>query len=353
MFAAVLVVLAGHRISAQENVTLRTDLTFYADNTEFFNPFREGETLLGTDGRIFLDVHLNDQVSVRTGLFVNHRNGSQELFEQWRPVLGLVVKTFHSEFLFGTIDSVERRAGPGPDRTAPHDLPSPLQRETLAFTRPYEAGLQWKLAIPQVEQDAWLNWQRLNTSEHRERFDVGFSGRTPLPVQLPTWLTWRFHLVHEGGQLYESGPVGDSFAGGPGFTIERPVWRLDKASAEVHLLWSRFVHDRNHLDEALTGLGWFLRLAGEQERWRGHIIVWNAHDFVKEEGDENYLARMEDGTLFPAGRRYGEIGLTRTFQPAEGLDVEGSARLHRVQGRFAYSYRILAIVGFEIPLRSQ
>ena len=34
-------------------------------------------------------------------------------------------------------------SGIGPDRTSLHGLLPPLQVETLAFLRPYEAGVQW------------------------------------------------------------------------------------------------------------------------------------------------------------------------------------------------------------------
>ena len=51
---------------AQERVTLNVDLTFYGDNTEFFNPWREGETLLGSEGRLFLDVDFNENVTLRS-----------------------------------------------------------------------------------------------------------------------------------------------------------------------------------------------------------------------------------------------------------------------------------------------
>jgi len=340
----------------QDRITLRTDLTFYGDNTEFFNGFREGETLLGTTGQLAVDIQLSDRVSVRAGVFGNHRNGSQELFEEWRPVLGLVLHTARSEFLFGTIDS-PRHNGPGPDRAGPHDLVPPLQRETLAFTRPYEAGLQWKLHGPQLEQDAWLNWQRLNTSEQRERFDVGFSGRLPIelpvPVPLAAWLAYQFHIVHEGGQLFDAGPVGESLAGGPGLVVERPIWRLDRAAAELFTLWSRHVPDRTRADARTSGFGALLRLSGEKNGWRAHLIAWRAANFIKEEGDENYLSRQQDGSMFEGARSYGELGLTRVVRLKEGLDAEGSVRLHRIENRTDYSYRVLARVRFDLPLRTQ
>ena len=59
-----------------------TDLLFYGDNSEFANPFRRGETVLGVSGRIFLEITLNETVKIRGGLFGSGRFGSHEFVEQ-------------------------------------------------------------------------------------------------------------------------------------------------------------------------------------------------------------------------------------------------------------------------------
>ena len=41
-----IIALAAIDAHPQERISLGADLTFYGDNTEFFNPWREGETLL-------------------------------------------------------------------------------------------------------------------------------------------------------------------------------------------------------------------------------------------------------------------------------------------------------------------
>ena len=45
--AMLALVVASGPAWAQERVTLRSDVLFYGDNTEFRNPFREGETIFG------------------------------------------------------------------------------------------------------------------------------------------------------------------------------------------------------------------------------------------------------------------------------------------------------------------
>ena len=106
--------------------------------------------------------------------------------------------------------------GSGPDQLGPHGLLPPLQRTSLAFSRPDEAGLQLTFDTDRFEQDAWINWQRLNTAENRELFDTGVQGRLGFDLGLPVWLSYQFHLVHQGGQLFNSGPVATAGPAGRG-----------------------------------------------------------------------------------------------------------------------------------------
>ena len=150
MLAVVIPVIcqrAGTVVCAQEQVTLRSDLLLYGDNTEFRNPFREGDTLFGAAVRVAFDVELNAKASVRLGAFGHQRFGSDKAFERARPVIALTVRGRRSSFVFGTLPALAP-SGPaglsrasvsesgGPDRGGPHGLLPPLQRETLAFDRP-------------------------------------------------------------------------------------------------------------------------------------------------------------------------------------------------------------------------
>lgn len=343
-FAALLFLAPAPPAAAQHPATLRTDLTLYGDNTEFFGPFRDGETLLGAAGTVAVDVELTDRATLRGGVFLNHRYGSARFAEQWRPVIGLAVESGASRFVFGALDTVPHDFVAAPDLGGPHGLLPPLQVETLAFTRPHESGIQWRLASERLAQDAWINWQRINTAEHRERFDAGVRGRLAFGAGPPIALEYQFHVVHEGGQLFDSGPVADSFAGGPGVVIEPLVDFFDAASFEAWGLLSKHVPDRAAPESAGHGHGFFLRGAAVKRGWRAHAILWRACLWLKEEGDLNYGSRLQDGSVFRATRRYGELGLSKAFYEAEGVMLGGSLRLHRVERSYDYSFRVLARV---------
>jgi len=330
-------------VGAQDlDLSLDALVTFYGDNTELSNPFREGETLLGTFAEVFVEARTSERLALRAGVFGNQRFGSDDAFDEVRPVLSLVIGGERSRLILGTLETVRRVDGAGPDRIGPHGLLPPIQRETLAFERPWEAGMQWTMKTTRLTQDAWVHWQRLNTRGRREIFDTGLSSR--LRVRPAMALRGDVHLVHHGGQQYAETPVSDSIASDLGVDVGGPVGSLDRLSLEAFALVSRHVPDREALQTARTGFATFIRASVEEAGWRAHGILWRGDDFIKEEGDANYQSRRRDGTGYRALRDYAEAGLTRTFPLATDSSLEASARWHRVENDYEYSFRVLAIM---------
>ena len=328
--------------AAQEQLAIRSDFLFYGDNTEFSNPFREGETLFGAAVRVTAEVALNDRVIVSAGGFGNQRFGSHTAFEQVRPVLSLTVRGRRSSFVFGTLPPPTRELPTGPDRSGPHELLPPLQRDTLTYERPYETGLAWTFNGSELKHHFWLEWQRLNTPEHRERFDGGI--RTSYRVSRHVTLPLQFHIVHEGGQLYPSGAVADSEAIAAGAIVGGTIRGSYAATLEVFALGSRHVPDRSRPELSADGSAFFGRAAAERAGWRGHVIFWRGRNFIKDEGDPNYLSVWRNGHRYRGTRDYSEAGLSRRFTLAPAALIDVSARVHRVEGRYAYSYRIASVV---------
>jgi len=338
---AVLFVLTARHALAQ-TYTAASDLLFYGDNTEFANPFREGETTLGVLGTVVLEVGFNDHVTLRGGLFGSGRFGSHEFVEQGEPMVALDLSRGPQRFIFGSLDTVQTHHDvAGPDLETLHGLLPPIQRETLTFQRGQEMGLQWLVTARRLDHDVWINWQRVNTAEHRERFDAGYRGRIALTNNLALHGQW--HVVHEGGQQFDVGPVSDSLAGSLGTEWSHPVGG-SQLVIDGHAVGTRNTPDRARPDLTDGGFGVFLRGAVLRGPWRAHVIVWRSHDTLKEEGDPNYLARRTDGSIFHKTRDYGEVGLTRRFSPAPGVDLFASVRLHRTESHYEYSYRIVGRV---------
>lgn len=327
---------------AQDTVAVRADVLFYGDNTEFRNPFREGETIFGASARVTLDAGLGERVVLSLGATGNQRFGGDEAFEQVRPVLALTLRGRKSAFTFGTFSPHAHALAPGPDLNGPHGLLPPLQRETLAFDRPYEAGFQWRFSGETLGHALWLNWQRVNTPEHRERFDGGANGRLRLrgPLRLP----FQMHIVHQGGQLFRAGPVADSLALAAGLELRGAAAGLETAAIEAFGVASRFVPDRADDSRDVDGGGFLARASGQRAGWRGHLLIWRGKAVITDEGDPNYLSVRRDGSRYRSTRDYAEVGLTRLFRPDPRVAFHASLRVHRVEKDYGYSYRILGIV---------
>ena len=312
------------------SLTFVAEVLFFGDNTEFRNPYREGETIMGAAATFAVEIPMGARATLVAGAFGTRRYGSDEAFDLARPVLTLRLTSARSTLLIGTLAGPLAGAPAGPDRTGPHGLLPAIQRETLAFERPYEAGFQWKFAGDSVTQDAWINWQRLNTPAHRERFDVGAAGEVRVTPGLA--IPYQAHIVHEGGQLFASGPVADSSALASGATF-RTARRGMTMTLDAIGVYTRYVPDRDAPDRFVEGSGIFTRAAVERGAWRGHAIIWRSEDFIKVEGDAHYQSP-----------RYAEAGLSYTFRPASEALVETSARLHRIGSDIEYSFRVLGAV---------
>jgi hypothetical protein len=324
-----------------QTYTVGADLLFFGDNTEFANPFRSGDTTFGVSGELFLDVALNDTVRLRGGLFGLGRFGAHDFLEHAEPAIALEIARGPSRFVFGSLRTVTTAANvPGPDEETLHRLLPPIQQETLTFTRGQEMGMQWLVNAERLSHDAWINWQRLNTEEHRERFDAGY--RASLGLGGTVLLHGQWHVVHEGGQRFNNGAVRDSQAvalgvGWSGLAAENQV------SLDSHVVLTENVPDRA-LSSGEVGVGIFMRAALEHGPWRSHLIVWRGRDVFKEEGDANYLSRRINGSSFSGVRDYAELGLTRHFRPASGVHVFAAFRIHRTESHYEYSYRIVGRV---------
>jgi hypothetical protein len=340
--------LAPSRTAAQDQLAIRSDFVFYGDNTEFRNPFREGETVFGAAARVTAEIALNGRVTVSAGGFGNQRFGSEDAFEEVRPVLSLTVRGRRSSFVFGTLPPIATDLPAGPDRSGPHELLPPLQRETLTFERPYESGLSWTFKGTDLRHHFWLEWQRLNTPEHRERFDGGVntSYRLSNLVSVPL----QFHVVHEGGQLHQSGAVADSGAIAAGAVVRGTIASY-VTTVEVFALGSRNVPDRSRPELSVDGSAFFGRAAAERSGWRAHVIFWRGRNFVKDEGDPNYLSVARNGDRYRGTRDYSEVGVSRRFTLARAAVFDASGRVHRVEGRYEYSYRILSVVSASWRIR--
>jgi hypothetical protein len=339
LLAAALLAAAVPSISAQE-IHWSNEFVFYLDNTEFFTPYRTGETILGSYFKTCLELGLGDHTRIRAGVFGDHRSGDTTFLDPVKPIIAFLWHTDNSQVVLGTLEP--------PDR---HGYLEPLEVTTLTFTRPLEYGGQWIEDQKHFHIDAYLNWQHLNTPTSREIIDSGFV----------TWLNFlqiarlegQFHIFHHGGQLHDIGPVTNNIVGGPGVRVEDDLGgKFGKSSLSVFYLMSRGPIDVLLGGKNINGDGVYVRAS--VELWRLielALIVWRGQNFITQEGDHNYGSIGVKEGVYNARRRYEELAAIKRFKIAGTVDGDAEFRLNRIDGKLEYSYRLSVLAPFDLRLR--
>jgi hypothetical protein len=337
--------LAAQRIDWQSRVVL------YGDNTEFFTPYRTGETILGGQLTTWLEAATGRRTALRAGFFADRRWGSEQFTDSLKPVLQAAFRGRHTTAVLGTLDA-ERR----------HGLLDPLMVSTRELTTPVEYGVQWRERRGPVQGELWLNWQRLNTPEQREAFEAGAVVRVDPVDHLRLELQ---HLwSHRGGQLFDAGvPVTNNRVTAIGIVATDDLPVVGRATLAVHRLWSD-----GHLDSATpadrpsTGHGTLARVGIAPWRgWQFWVASWWGQDFSAAAGDANYGSAGQDPGFYRAERRYTELGVARRVAARrEGMSLDAEVRWHRIDDErseaffdsgWEISYRVVVRAPITVRLR--
>lgn len=340
--------LLGRTAQAQ-TFTWKNLVTLYGDNTEFFTPYRIGETILGGQFQSYLSVETGRRTEVVAGLFGDHRSGDESFLDPVKPILGFRYRTTRGLGAIGTLVTEDR-----------HGLIEPLEVTTLELTRPIEYGLQWRERRRLLDYELFLNWQHLNTPASREIFDYGLvlSGR---PTSFLT-LAFQAHGLHHGGQLATAGVgVTNNRASGPGLELHGDLPVLGRASLGAFRLSSTGNIDPNApAGRPRSGHGTYLRGALRPGGWFDFFVIqWWGRNFLSDEGDHNYNSVGHDPSFYRASRRYQEYGVRRLFPIEAGVTFDAEWRFHRIDNersialghsKWEYSYRVVIRAPFELRL---
>jgi hypothetical protein len=349
--AALLLLSAGRAGPlAAQRLDWATLATFYGDNTEFFTPYRVGETILGAQFRSALVFHPGRRTAVHFGVFGDHRAGSDRFLDPVKPVLSFRYATGTGTGVMGTLVTEGR-----------HGFLEPLEVTTLEFTRPVEYGVQWIERRRHWRAEGFLDWQKVNLPGQREVFDYGWVVAVRPVPQLS--LEHQLHGVHHGGQLYDVGPVTNNVASGVGVVVSDTLPRVGRASLALWRL--RSSGDANPADppgRPGTGHGWYLRAGVAPRGWfELFSISWWGTDYLANEGDNNYNSLGADPAFWRSHRKYWELGLIRRSRIERDLTFDGEFRLHRIdnlssiaigRSKWEYSYRLVVRAPLSVPIRT-
>jgi len=345
---ATTLLLGRARPSLAQELTWNNGLTFYLDNTEFFNPYRTGETLLGGQILSYLSAALGPRTEVVAGFYGNHRSGDSDFLDPFKPILGFRYRTDHSLGVLGTLVTEDR-----------HGYLEPLEGTLFDITRPVEYGVQWREQHPAGGGEVFLNWQRLNTPQGREVFDYGLL----LHANPAAWLRLELqgHGLHHGGQLYSAGePVVNNQVLALGGELHGRLPVVGLSSFSAFQLLSHGDIDSVPAGRPDHGHGTYLRAAFTPGGWLElFAIQWWGRDFVSNEGDGNYNSQGSNPVFYHSYRKYQEIGFARRTPIESGLTLDTEFRFHRIDDRrsiaigtspWEYSYRMIVRAPFSMRL---
>jgi hypothetical protein len=340
---------AGTRLVRAQDFAWKSGAIFYGDNTEFFNPYRTGQTILGAQLQTYLSAGLGPRTEIILGAYGNHRSGRSDFLDEVRPLLGFRYRTRTSLGALGTLVTEDR-----------HGYLEPLEVSTLEFTRPVEYGMQWREDHRAVGGEVFIDWQHLNTRNSREVFDYGLL----LHARPTSYLSLEFqgHGLHHGGQLYTAGePVTNNQVAAVGVRLHGGLPLAGASELAVFRLGSHGNIDPfPPAGRPDHGSGTYIRGAIAPRGWAElFTIQWWGRDFLSDEGDNAYGSQGSDPAYYRSSRRYQEYGITRrtTIESAVTLDTE--LRFHRFDdlhsialghSKWEYSYRLVVRAPFEVGL---
>ncbi|MEO8201376.1 MAG: hypothetical protein ABI679_12695 [Gemmatimonadota bacterium] len=336
-------VLTGNPLEAQ-SVTWRSRARFYGDNTEFFTPFRTGETILGAQFRTWLDVRPSAHTRFDAGVFGDYRFGENDFLDPVKPILSFRYETPVTTGMLGTLETVRR-----------HGYLEPLEVTTLEFTRPVEYGGQLIQRHRRWNMDLFLDWQGLNTPSTREIFNYGvvLQGR---PADFAT-LEFQFHGLHHGGQLFSAGvPVTNNTVNAIGLRLHHDIPLMGSTELAGFYLSSKGNIDPAHpTGRPDRGHGTYLRGQVAPGGIELFALYWAGRDFHTDEGDPNYNSVGVDDAFYRSRRRYAEFGVVRRHKIDGIVSMDAEFRLHRsdedesqalFNSKWEYSYRLV----FDVPI---
>jgi len=314
-----------------ETVGVMVDSQSYLVNLEYTgaaSEYREGETFFGEYFTLAAVYRPSPAISLAAGAFLGWSFGKDDELEEIEPYFRFFYRPNDNfDLTFGNL-SRER-----------HTFLEAIFDDALVYDRPTEHGLELYGGWKWFSQSVWVNWQGLNTPEHREKFDLGAITKADLD-----WLCldFQFHYIHRGGQLFDVGPVYDDFSLALGGQILLPIPFLDRSGLAAHWLHSHIIPDRSE-DERLGGDGAELTLFAEKWGVRVFASYWFGDEFLTEDGDPFY--RADD---------FFKFGLAKTFDLTDWISLEVGANGYVIDGEFVHDEHLLIGIHFEYdrPIKS-
>ena len=180
-------------------LSLSVENTNFVFNSEYFNNFNVGHTLLGYFIKPEVTYKPFEKVNFSGGVFIQSYFGEKSL-TKFRPVFSINYKASkHTNIIFGDISG-----------TINHNLPEPVFNTELYLTENIENGLQILYKGTRLKTDFWVNWEQFifPDSSFPEIFTAGLSNvlrLTRIESKHDFSLKFSGIATHTGGQIEHRG----------------------------------------------------------------------------------------------------------------------------------------------------
>jgi hypothetical protein len=231
---------------------------------------------MGGSLKSYISFLQNKYFTLNLGFWAILFYGDEDIVSDVKP---LGSYTFHVDDIFsftmGYIDNISR-----------HYMLDALQSEQLEYTRQVEYGFQILFKNTYIYHDAWVNWNLLNTPEHREYFDAGGN----LDIYLYNFiLNAQGYWSHHGGELFRDGPVQNSLSVALG--LENFYLFKNKIFHRFGLKLYYLTDKEDFLGAEgadSTGYGVLSELYLQVLTFTCYLDYWKGDNFITEEGNPLY-----------------------------------------------------------------
>jgi hypothetical protein len=327
---SIFILLVGNLSLAAENMDWNKALVFnpyfFAYNAEIKTPYKYGETIMGSSIESFMSLN-SKNIILNLGVYGKLYYGDEDFLSEVKPIISV---TYYLQdalyFTMGTLYNENR-----------HGMLDALVSELLEYQREIDYGFQLRMKNKYLYNDGWINWNLLDTPEHREYLDFGDN----FYLYLGNFIfNFQGYWSHHGGEIHFAGPQIDYWNMAIGlenfYDINNSV--LNRIGFKTHYIKNS---GRSKPGKSTDGDGILSEVYCQLGDFRIFFDYWHESlfedgEFVTEEGNPLY---QHDDWIF--------YGVEQKSRINDQFDFQSEVKLHYFLDTGKSSFEIaVEIIGY-------
>eukprot|EP01132_Coremiostelium_polycephalum_P000071 gene71-97_t len=248
----------------------------FIKNSEYFNPFIEGETLAGYQLHPYIQYDALENVTAALGVFMRKNWADPAIFSLVTPTFCIKYQQQAHAFLMGNLQT-QRWC----------NLVPPLYDDRRELTDAPATGLQYQYVNPYMSVDLWLHWLKLldQPKQLPEELITGLFLEplvSPLDNKVTIKIPLQLVLYHLGGQGI---PIKDFtlWMGALGGCVDV---RFEANKLLKYIAFNNYVLANHYVKQVkrpfITGYGWLSQLLVAGDVWSLQGSYWYGVGFSSE-----------------------------------------------------------------------